>query len=74
MPDVHLDCKHMNCPMPIIKLSKAMRALDVGQVVEIEATDPAFESDIRAWVNHLGHELENFEEGDVARASVRKRS
>ena len=72
--DVHLDCKNMNCPMPIIELSKAMRKLDPGQIVEVEATDRAFESDLRAWVAHLGHELDGFQDGDVMRAVVRKRS
>jgi len=67
-----LDCKGQNCPMPIVNLSKACKDLQSGQTLEIEATDAAFEPDIKAWTEHTGHELVSFEYGDVMRAVIRK--
>jgi TusA-related sulfurtransferase len=60
--------------MPIVELSKAMRKLEPGQSIEVEATDPAFEADVRAWVDHVGHELvDTSGEGEIKRAVIRKR-
>jgi peroxiredoxin family protein/TusA-related sulfurtransferase len=70
----HLDCKGMRCPMPLVAVSKAMRTLDMGQQLVVEADDPAFRTDIRAWAEQLGHALVEFTNGTVMRAVVEKRS
>lgn len=44
-----LDCTGLMCPMPIVKLSKAVKALAAGDTVEVTADDPAFEADVKAW-------------------------
>ena len=44
-----LDCKGLMCPMPIVKLSKAMKALNSGDTLEVTADDLAFEADVKAW-------------------------
>lgn len=62
----------MRCPLPIVKLSLAIKKLDVGQQVEIHATDPAFYPDIVAWSRQLGHRLVSYEHGTVQRAVVEK--
>ncbi|HFE44979.1 MAG TPA: sulfurtransferase TusA family protein, partial [Nannocystis exedens] len=36
-----LDCKGLNCPMPIVRLSQAMRTLAAGESITIFADDPA---------------------------------
>ena len=72
MADQTLDCKGLNCPMPIIKISKLIKTMDVGQTVEVEATDPAFEADLRAWAKKLKHLILEFSQGDVLRAVVQK--
>lgn len=72
MADVNLDCKGLNCPMPIVKVGKTMKKLSSGQTVEVVADDPAFEADIRAWVRRMGHELSSFEDGDVKTALIVK--
>ena len=40
-----------------MKAFKAMAAMEVGETLEIEASDPAFGRDIRAWSARTGHEL-----------------
>ncbi len=72
MSEHSLDCKGLNCPMPIVKISRQMRALGSGDVLVVEATDPAFTADLRAWVKRFGHELRAIEEGDVIRATLVK--
>lgn len=68
----YLNCKELKCPMPIVKLSKAMKSMPSGQTVVVEASDPAFKSDIEAWVRTMGYELLEFIENPVQRAVIRK--
>ena len=65
-----LDCRHLQCPMPIVKLSLAVRALPAGSTVQIEATDPAFEADLRAWSDMTGNQILGFESGATQRAKI----
>ena len=69
-----LDCRGLKCPLPIVQLSLAIKNLDDGRTLLIEATDPAFIPDIKAWVEVTGHELESIESGDVKTAIVRKKA
>ena len=73
MAKQHLDCKHLNCPMPIVRISQAIKKLDNGDLLEVEASDPAFKADLEAWVEKMGHEILEFHDGEnVRRAVVRK--
>jgi TusA-related sulfurtransferase len=38
--------------------------MQVGEVLEVRADDPAAEDDISRWVNRNGHELVNLEKND----------
>lgn len=58
--------------MPIVKLGLAIRQVEVGGCLEIEATDAAFHPDLQAWARKTGHEIVQFQAGDVQRALVRK--
>lgn len=55
--DKVLDCSGMLCPMPVVKTSKAIRDVSVGQVLKMIATDPGAPSDMQAWSRQTGHEL-----------------
>lgn len=68
-----LDCRAKQCPMPIVELSIAVRDMQPGDSVVVEATDPAFELDVRAWAEVTGHTLEELEIGKVCRATIRVR-
>ncbi len=76
MADSVLDCKGLNCPLPIVKASKAIKKLDSGQTLEVLATDPAFEADIYAWAKRLKHTVVEFaaiDGGGGLRAVIQKR-
>ncbi|MCL1587206.1 MAG: sulfurtransferase TusA family protein [Actinomycetia bacterium] len=47
----------MLCPMPVVKTSKAIKTIEVGQVLEMVATDPGAPPDMVAWAKQTGHEL-----------------
>jgi len=70
--DARLDCKGLRCPMPIVRLSQAIRKLSDGERIEVEATDAAFEPDLQAWARQLGHSVVSFQSGEVQRAVVEK--
>jgi tRNA 2-thiouridine synthesizing protein A len=55
--DQLLDCTGMLCPMPVVKTSKAIKTIEVGQVLEMVATDPGSPPDMVAWAKQTGHEL-----------------
>ena len=55
--DMVLDCTGMMCPIPVVKTNKAIKELEVGQVLKMIATDPGAKSDMDAWVRQTGHEL-----------------
>ena len=72
MSESKLDCRNLNCPMPIVKIAKAFRALRTGQTLEVTATDPAFRADVEAWVRKTGQQLVKFEDGPVKVALIQK--
>lgn len=64
-PDEILDCTGMLCPMPVIKTSKAIKQIEVGQVLKMISTDPGAMPDMEAWTRQTGHEMvESHQEGD----------
>jgi tRNA 2-thiouridine synthesizing protein A len=55
--DHQLDCKGLLCPMPVIKISKAIKTIGLGQILEMQATDPGSRPDMEAWTKQTGHDL-----------------
>jgi TusA-related sulfurtransferase len=55
--DRTLDTKGLLCPMPIVKLAKAMRELEPSQVILLEATDPGALADVAAWSKNTGNTI-----------------
>jgi tRNA 2-thiouridine synthesizing protein A len=70
--DIHLDCTQLRCPLPIVKLSRAIKQMSPGQTLSVEASDPAFESDVKAWVKTMGYELLELSGGPIKKAVIRK--
>lgn len=52
-----LDCTGLLCPIPVVKTSKAIKEIEIGQVLEMIATDPGAPPDMDAWVRQTGHEM-----------------
>jgi tRNA 2-thiouridine synthesizing protein A len=61
VPDAELDCVGLYCPMPIAMTKEEIEKIEVGQVLRVEADDPAAEEDIKRWAKRTGHEILKFE-------------
>lgn len=55
--DLILDTSGLNCPLPFLKLRKALRGLAAGVVVEVRSTDPLAPGDFRELCEALGHAI-----------------
>ncbi len=62
--DQTLDCKGLSCPMPILKLAKAIDAMESGKVLELLGTDPGSKTDVPKWCDKTGNEFLGMEEGE----------
>ncbi len=63
-PDQVLDLKKLLCPMPVVKLSMAVKKAPIGAIIEGVATDPGVMADIPAWARTSGNELLSIEQKD----------
>ena len=52
-----IDSRGSFCPGPITDLFKAYRSSQLGDVIELLATDPAAKADVTAWAQKSGNEL-----------------
>jgi tRNA 2-thiouridine synthesizing protein A len=59
-----LDLKGLLCPLPIVKMAKAIKEVVPGQIIEAYATDPGVMADIPAWCRSTGNELVTIEKLD----------
>ncbi len=50
--------------MPVVKISKAIKEVEIGQIVEAITTDPGSLTDFPAWAQTAGHEILETEQGD----------
>lgn len=72
-PDRTLDCIGLYCPMPVFKTREEMDKLEVGEVLEVLADDPAAEEDIKRWAKRTGNEvLEVKKEGSIIKFLIKK--
>ena len=55
--DKVMDLKGMPCPMPVVKVSKGIKEIQVGQVLEAVTTDPGALADFPAWARTSGNEI-----------------
>lgn len=59
-----LDCSGLCCPMPIFLSAKAIKKMSKNERLKVITDDPAFPSDVKAWVNALGYHLESLDKED----------
>lgn len=62
--DVTLDAYGLLCPVPIIKTSEKIKELQIGQVLEVIASDEGIKSDMPAWCKATGQEYLGVEDKD----------
>ncbi|SOB92456.1 sulfurtransferase TusA family protein [Rhodobacter maris] len=63
-PALMLDLRGLLCPLPVLRLRKALLALPEGAVVEMRATDRASWIDVPHFCAHAGHRLISAEESE----------
>ena len=69
-----VDARGLACPMPIVKVTQAIRPLPGGAVVELLATDAGSVKDVAAWCRTTGHELiEQTSDGATYRFVIRRK-
>ncbi|MHB8064303.1 MAG: CoA-disulfide reductase [Ruminiclostridium sp.] len=54
---LQLDACGLQCPGPIMTVFNAIKTIDYNDILEIKATDPAFQEDIKTWCKSTGNEL-----------------
>ena len=62
-PDAVLDCRGLQCPLPILKTKKALAGLAAGQVLEVVSTDPGSVPDMAAFSQQTRHAILRRSEG-----------
>lgn len=62
--DVKLNLEGLLCPIPVVKVSQAIKDLPVGGILVATATDPGVLTDIPAWTKSTGNELLSIEKKD----------
>ncbi len=72
-PSKTLDVRGLMCPMPVVRLSKAIKEIGVGEVLEVLVTDPGALADIPAWARKTGNEvLKVDQEGNVIKFYIKR--
>jgi len=71
--DAEVDCVGFFCPMPISMTKEGIDNIQVGEILKVEADDPAAEEDIKRWAKRTGHEILKFEkEGIILTFFIKK--
>ena len=72
---ITVDAKGLKCPMPLLKAKQALNNVDIGDIVEVLATDAASMQDIKAYADMSRHVLVMAEDdGTIFRYQLRKES
>ena len=53
--DLEVDASGLHCPLPLLRLKKAIMEIESGKVVKIIATDPAAHLDFGVYIDQAGH-------------------
>ena len=54
---LEIDAGGLLCPLPLLRLKKALMSMESGDVVKIIATDPAAHLDFGVYANQAGHQI-----------------
>jgi len=71
--DKTMDLKGLPCPMPVVKVSKGIKEVEVGQVIEAISTDPGSLTDFPAWARTSGNEILKTEQnGNIIKFYIKR--
>lgn len=55
--DLEVDARGLMCPLPLLRLKKALQQVASGAIVKVIATDPAAHLDFGVFTQQAGHEM-----------------
>lgn len=58
--DFEVDASGLNCPLPLLRLKKALQGMQSGEIVRVIATDPAAHLDIGVYSDQTGNRIIEF--------------
>jgi len=68
-----LNLEGLLCPIPVVKLSNAVKNIEVGEIIAATATDAGVMMDIPAWCKSTGNDLIGIDkENGIFRFVVRR--
>jgi tRNA 2-thiouridine synthesizing protein A len=71
---LEVDARGLLCPLPLLRLKKALMEIGSGDIVKIMATDPAAHLDFGVYVNQAGHQIiEWIEQANIQIFYIRKK-
>ena len=74
MGETLLDVKALSCPLPVLRATRAWRAMQPGERLRVLATDRASVADFQAFCRETGHALVALsEEAGVFSFVIRRR-
>ncbi len=72
-PTRTLDCLGLYCPEPLFQAREGIDSIEVGEVLEVLADDPAAEEDLTRFAKRAGHEVVALEkDGGQLRVLLRR--
>jgi TusA-related sulfurtransferase/rhodanese-related sulfurtransferase len=57
-----VNARNLSCPLPVLQSKKAIKMIEIGQVIEIFSTDPGSLRDIPAWAKNTHQEFISYKE------------
>jgi len=66
--DKEVDARGLSCPLPILRLKKALAELSAGRIVRVLTTDQSSIKDFEAFTLQTGHEL--LRQGEMADSTL----
>ena len=67
---MEIDCRGLKCPLPVLRLEKALAGAEKGFALVVLATDPVARVDIPLYCRQNGHACAVAEEGGVLRFEI----
>lgn len=71
---LEIDATGLNCPMPLLKLKKALNQLNSAEILKIIVTDPAAHLDFGVFCNQAAHEILSIEKTEHAQTFFIKKT
>ncbi|MFW6137728.1 MAG: sulfurtransferase TusA family protein [Spirochaetota bacterium] len=64
MANLHVNCIHQTCPVPLVETRKAVRKANKGDIIEVKGTHPSSKKEIPMAAESMGLEVRSIEEED----------